>query len=256
MTSFTKMHGIGNDFVVLDAEPPSSQWVAAVCDRHKGVGADGVLAVTLVEPNVVRMQYWNADGSVAEMCGNGLRCSARYAADTGLVSVSSFAIETPRGRLGAELLPNGEIRVETGPVSVEESYSLQGVTVTPANVGNPHAVIFVSDVDMAPVDELGSAMQTEFAQGVNVEFVQRTDTGIRVRVWERGVGETLACGSGAVASAVVHSRQQGFSGPVTVELPGGDLTIEADDHTSWITGPAQTSFRGMLSVVDGVVTAS
>lgn len=250
------MHGIGNDFVVLDAEPPSAQWVAAVCDRHRGVGADGVLTVTSIAVDVVRMQYWNADGSAAEMCGNGLRCSARYAADTGLVDLASFVVETARGPMAAELLPDGLVRVETGPVSVAASYPMLGVTVTPANVGNPHVVTFVADVEAAPVGQLGPAMQKEFSEGVNVEFVQSTADGIKVRVWERGVGETLACGSGAVAAAVVYSQEAGLDGPVLVDLPGGRLTIEADDHTSWITGPAETSFRGTLSVIDGVVTAS
>ena len=255
MTSFTKMHGIGNDFVVLDEEPPSSEWIAAVCNRHTGVGADGVLTVSAVSPGVVRMQYWNADGSAAEMCGNGLRCVAQYALDTGLVSTKAFAVETSRGRLSAELIEPGVVRAETGAVSVGEARTVAGLQLIEASVGNPHAVVFVDAVSDAQVSKVGQDMQEEFAEGVNVEFVERTSTGITVRVWERGVGETLACGSGAVAAAAV-SLLPATEGIVTVNLPGGSLVVETTADSSWITGPAHTSFRGDLVVVDGVVTAT
>ena len=255
MTSFTKMHGIGNDFVVLDEEPPSSEWIEAVCNRHTGVGADGVLTVSSVSLGVVQMQYWNADGSVAEMCGNGLRCVAQYTHDTGLVSTRAFVVETARGRLSAELLDPGVVRVETGGVTVGETKTIAGLELIEVSVGNPHAVLFVDSVSDAPVSDVGQQMQKEFPEGVNVEFVERTDSGINVRVWERGVGETLACGSGAVAAAVVSVLPEA-EGMVIVNLPGGSLVVETTDGTSWITGPAHTSFRGDLSVVDGVVTAT
>ena len=254
MTSFTKMHGIGNDFVVLDQEPPSSEWIAAVCNRHTGVGADGVLAVSAVSAGVVRMQYWNADGSAAEMCDNGLRCVAQYAHDTGLVSTSAFAVETERGRLTAELLEPGLVRVETGGVAIGEANSVADLELIEASVGNPHVVLFVDSVADALVSSVGPQMQAAYPEGVNVEFVERTDSGINVRVWERGVGETLACGSGAVAAAAVSLLPQ-TEGTVTVNLPGGSLLVETMGGTSWITGSAHTSFKGDLSVVDGVVTA-
>jgi len=255
VTSFTKMHGIGNDFVVLGEEPPSSEWVAAVCNRHTGVGADGVLTVSAVSPGVVRMQYWNADGSAAEMCGNGLRCVAQYAHDTGLVSARAFAVETSRGRLNAELVEPGVVRAETGAVSVGETKSVAGLQLIEASVGNPHVVVFVDAVSDAQVSKVGQRLQKEFPAGVNVEFVERTSTGINVRVWERGVGETLACGSGAVAAAAA-SLLPATEGIVTVNLPGGSLVVETTGDSSWITGPAHTSFRGDLIVVSGVVTAA
>lgn len=255
MTSFTKMHGIGNDFVVLAEKPPSSEWVAAVCSRNTGVGADGVLTVSAVSSGVVRMQYWNADGSTAEMCGNGLRCVAQYAHDTGLVSTNTFSVETERGRMSAELIEPGAVRVETGAICVGEAKTVAGLQLIEASVGNPHAVIFVDVVSDAQVSEVGQRMQREFTEGVNVEFVERTANGINVRVWERGVGETLACGSGAVAAAAV-SFLPAIEGIVVVNLSGGSLIVETTGSSSWITGPAHTSFRGDLTVVNGVVTAT
>jgi diaminopimelate epimerase len=239
---FTKMEGLGNDFVVLEGPfAPTDQQVRDLCDRRRGVGADGVLVVTRIDDGHVRMQYWNADGSAAELCGNGLRCVAVFAADRGFVEGDTFVIGPRMARLEA-----GQVTVELGTVrAAREPSQIEGVVVREVNVGNPHAVVRVEDPASAPVGELGSRLEGAVSDGVNVEFATvRSRELVEVRVWERGVGETLACGTGA-AAVVSATRAEGLTGPdATVRLPGGDLRVHLEQDSAWITGPAVAVFEG------------
>lgn len=238
---FTKMHGLGNDFVVLDTEVDvTPDLVRALCDRHFGIGADGVLTVG-AEDGVVAMGYWNADGSAAEMCGNGLRCVARLAVDRGLVAPGAFEVRTPVGRQRVEV--GEEVRVDLGMPEVGGTTELDGRSFRSVDVGNPHAVTEVEDVATAPVTTVGPAVQGAFPQGANVEFVRIDGDRVNMRVWERGVGETLACGSGIVAAAAV-ARGAGGGDRISVTMPGGTARVEFTDGGAWLVGPAETVFEG------------
>lgn len=279
---FVKMHGIGNDFVViddlegmLDLDPSAVEWIS---DRHFGVGADGVILVRRAtrEDADLYMHYLNADGSLAEMCGNGIRCFVKHAVDSGLVpaDASNIRVETlggvkpvtfwrdDAGRMTVARVDMGVpvLRPEDVPVDLpgEMVYDCPlktpygTVRITAVSMGNPHAVIWVDDVDAAPVDTVGPAVETHpaFPKRTNVEFAELVDdTRIRLRVWERGVGETLACGTGACATlvAAVLSCRTGRS--ATIELPGGELDIRwhEDEHV-YMTGPATTVFSGSIEV--------
>lgn len=249
MIEFTKMHGLGNDFVMLDGSVPvelDRAGIARLCDRHLGVGADGLIVVTPTGPDTVSMQYWNADGSPAEMCGNGLRCTAWYAHTRGWVAGPDLTVNTRRGPLGASITDRDRIRVDVGEVTVGDSVSLFDLEFTTATVGNPHAVTFVADVASAPVGTLGERIGTHpsFPAGTNVEFASVTDWGLDLRVWERGVGETLACGSGAAAAAAVAITAGLSTSPVSVHLPGGELIVEVTDGRAYLTGPVAFVFEG------------
>lgn len=249
MIEFTKMHGLGNDFVMFDGTSrphltPDS--IVRLCDRRLGVGADGVIIVTPVAERSIRMEYWNADGSPSEMCGNGLRCAAWYGYQKEWVSEESFLVETARGPLEARILGERLVRVDVGEVTLGREFAVHGVAVATASVGNPHAVIDVVEVRTAPVKELGSRLETDptFPEGTNVEFMAVTDAGIELRVWERGVGETLACGSGAAAAAAVAIAQGRATSPVTVLLPGGQLIVDVAGGRAHLTGPVEVVFTG------------
>ncbi len=251
---FVKMEGLGNDFVVIESDrAPEPDDIRRWCDRRRGVGADGVLRVTPTGgETAIRMEYWNADGSAAEMCGNGLRCAARYGYDQGWALSTSFAVHTPVGVNRAEIVGPGVVRVELGTFSVGGEVSVAGAGFRCASVGNPHAVTFVADPAAAPVDTLGPQVETDpqFPDGTNVEFASVTAAGLRLRVWERGVGETAACGTGA-AAAVAVAHAAGRAGPVaTVELPGGELRVELEGDRAWITGPASYVYRGRILTDD------
>lgn len=239
---FVKMHGLSNDFVVVD-ETMDPRTVTQICDRRKGVGADGVLSVTRHD-GVIVMGYWNADGSEAEMCGNGLRCVARYAHDR-LDAGTDFTVETPVGP--RRVVVAEDVKVELGRVELGGESAAAGRTLMLASVGNPHAVVFVDDPDHVDVSSEGPAIasDTQFPHGTNVEFVVVDDDLIRLRVWERGVGETPACGSGMVAAATV-ARSLGMVGDsVPVKVAGGVGVVSFDsDGVAWLTGPAVYVFEG------------
>lgn len=243
---FTKMHGLGNDFVVLEQQPKvSGDLVRRLCDRRLGVGADGLLTADPTADGSVLMGYWNADGSPAEMCGNGLRCVARYAHDHGWVTGESFTVITPAGPRRVTVHSNDTVTAEIGDPHIEEPATYGDLTGVGVSVGNPHFVVPVVDVEAAPVAAEGPRL--EAALGANVEFVENTGTGIRVRTWERGVGETMACGSGAVAAAAVAHREFGLPGHLEVHLLGGVLTVDLFASPVTITGPATYVFEGTFA---------
>ena len=273
---FWKMHGAGNDFVVASPPDPEADWSAlatSICDRHFGVGADGLI---LVLPSSVadrRMRMFNPDGSEAEMCGNGIRCLVKYVFDTGLRAHDSptMHVETQAGVLQIDALFDSaglvdRVRVSMGtpsltPASVgvqlEQAPPVLALPISAAgrqlevalvSMGNPHAVSFLDDTpDAYPVTEVGPAVEHHslFAHRTNVEFAHVRDRGnIDLRVWERGVGETLACGSGASATAVAARLRGLVDDSVEVTLPGGVLHIEWDgDGDVWMTGPAVKVFE-------------
>lgn len=243
---FTKMQGLGNDFVVLDG-PMSleTEEIVALCDRRFGVGADGVLIVSDGDP--VRMEYWNADGSPAEMCGNGLRCIARYAYDKGWADDRNFTVQTPVGVRSVRVLED-TVEAALGAVSVTGHTTIDGQRLHLVDVGNPHAVVVVEDPGDVDVPAVGSRLGTDstFPAGTNVEFMTVSDGEVRMRVWERGVGETSACGTGMVAAAFVATKTDKLEGPIAVNVPGGKGRVEFRDGVAWLQGPAVYSFRGSV----------
>jgi len=280
--AFTKMHGLGNDFIViedlaeeLDFSNEAVQWL---CDRNFGVGADGLILVRPASSADADyyMHYINADGSLAEMCGNGVRCFAKYLVDRGLVGPERdrLVIETLGGLkpitftrdddgalaqatadMGAPGLTAEEIPTTlTGnPVLGRRLETEMGaVEVTCVSMGNPHCVIWVEDVDSAPVETLGPLVECHpaFPNKTNVEFAELAEDGlILLRVWERGCGETLACGTGACATAVAASLAGLVGRCVTIDLPGGELEIRWDEGGDvFMTGPAEEVFRGVVEI--------
>lgn len=253
---FLKMEGLGNDFAVLEGETPDRETIRRLCDRRTGVGADGVLrASPAAGPRAaLRMEYWNADGSPAEMCGNGLRCVARYGYERGWTDGPDFIVETPVGERRATLPDPArpEVwRVELGAYAVGGEIVIGGREFITAAVGNPHAVSFADDPDSAPVEKIGPRVETHpaFPDRVNAGFaaLDPETGGLRLRVWERGVGETRACGTGAAAAAAVAVSRGWAVPPVTVTLPGGPLQVDLEGERAWLTGPARTVFRGTLT---------
>jgi diaminopimelate epimerase len=247
---FVKMEGLGNDFVVVEGPfEPKPELIAAWCDRRRGIGADGVLSVTAIEGGVA-MAYWNADGSPAEMCGNGLRCVARYAFDREMVSGPEFTVEV----LGEHpvVVGDGSVRAFLGTVRDPgiEPLDVAGYHLEPISVGNPHAVAFVPDCYSAPVDAVGPIVEGDphFVERTNVEFATVVSRKrIALRVWERGIGETLACGTGAAAAVAVAHRNGLTESRVDVDLPGGRLAVEIGETGGvWIEGPADYVFSGSI----------
>ncbi|MFH0897239.1 MAG: diaminopimelate epimerase [Candidatus Bathyarchaeota archaeon] len=273
---FWKMHGLGNDYIVIDnrncsvKEEESSTLAKKICQRRFSVGADGL--ILLLDSNMadVRMRIINADGSEAEMCGNGIRCLAKYCFENKIVRKKHFTVETLAGLKPIQVfLKNGsvhEVHVEIGkPLFNRSEIPMRGegrcidepliadgreFRITCLSVGNPHCVIFIDDIKDFPVEDIGSRIERNklFPKRVNVEFAQIVSKEeMWVRVWERGVGETLACGTGACA-AVVAGNILGRSGrEVTVNLLGGDLRIEYDEEISML-GPTEKAFEGIILV--------
>ncbi|HEY1959810.1 MAG TPA: diaminopimelate epimerase [Polyangiaceae bacterium] len=253
---FGKYEGLGNDFVVIDA--PSRAVTAGdavrLCDRRRGIGADGVLVVS-EEGDGVRMRVLNADGSVPEMCGNGIRCVALHVAIARGLQRGTLVIATDAGPRACEIERSGDrasVRVDMGEVRFVGERAIdvgaERVTVAVGDAGNPHAILFGA-FDDARIDELGPRIATHaaFPAGTNVEFARVHDGAIDLVVWERGVGRTLACGTGACATAVVAREKRLVRAPrVRVSLPGGDLEIEPSGGSTFMTGPARLVFRGEL----------
>lgn len=250
------MNGLQNDFIVFRGPVViSSETVARLCDRKNGIGADGVLVISKSETARVKMDYWNADGSKAEMCGNGLRCAARFAVDTGLAEPGEFVIETPAGplRVKCSAHPEDDVEIQVGKVKYQsDPVTLAGLAFYEANVGNPHAITFVDDTEKTDVATIGPKVEHDphFPNKTNVEFVQILGRNhMRLRVWERGVGETMACGTGMVASAIVSSAVHQTQLPVAVEVRGGTAKIWVDkDGFARLLGPVETTRTGQVEI--------
>lgn len=269
---FTKMHGAGNDFVVLDlrdgAPPPDAGLAARLADRHRGVGCDQILTI---EPpraagSVASYRIWNSDGSTSQQCGNGARCVGAWLVRDGAAQGDEFLIDSPLRTHVVRRLDAGHYAVAMGRPEFEptripligfprarEEYvvPLQGENVRfgAVSMGNPHAVLEVGLIDAAPVERIGPLLQqhASFPESVNVGFAQVLGPGhVRLRVFERGVGETLACGSGACAAAVVLMQRGRLARDAVMSLPGGDLRIQwpADDAQIVMSGPAAFVFDG------------
>ena len=271
---FTKMHGLGNDFVVIDAISQqvelSPDQVRYIADRHFGIGCDQLLLVERPDDPAAEFRYriFNADGGEVEQCGNGARCFAVFVRDRGLTSSTVIPVETAGGLI--------ELRIEGDQVTVDmgipdfepeslpfmaekraDSYNLMvngtEYAIGAVSMGNPHAVLTVDDVDTAPVERLGAAIESHemFPQRVNVGFMQIMNRNeIRLRVYERGAAETLACGTGACAAVAVGQQRGELDEQVTVKLPGGELAIrwQGEGQALLMTGPAATVFQGSINI--------
>lgn len=267
MIHFWKMNGAGNDFVMLDNRDLrydlSKGQIAQLCDRHRGIGADGLLAVEPSQSGAdFRMRYYNADGGEAEMCGNGARCFARFANMLSGWTMERVSFETPAGVIGATC-EGDNVRIQMSePHSLRMGLGLdvcgQSMAVHFVNTGVPHAVVVVDDLETVPVREWGAALRyhSEFQpKGTNANFVKATPEGISIRTYERGVeDETLACGTGMVACALVHHELTGASSPVRVKVKGGDTLVigfekSADGYRNvTLTGPADIVFEGEVKL--------
>ncbi len=275
--NFTKMHGIGNDYVYVNCfqetvEDPAALAVQ-VSDRHFGIGSDGLILIRPSEKADFKMDMYNADGSRGEMCGNGIRCVAKYVYDHGLTDKTRISVETlggikyldltvADGRVSRVKVNMGEPafapdqipadfpgdRVVDCPLTVEQ----ETYRITCVNMGNPHAVVFLDQVKDLDLEKLGPKFENHpaFPSRINTEFIKVLDrSNLEMRVWERGSGETLACGTGACAAAVAAMLNGHCERKVTVHLLGGDLEIFWDpaDNCVYMTGPAATVFEGRLA---------
>jgi len=272
---FTKMHGLGNDFVLIDnREIGRRDWGARakkICDRRFGVGADQLLVIEDSLKADFRMLIFNADGGEVEMCGNGIRCFARYLVSRKLTSKKELSVETLAGiirpkvegdlvevNMGEPVLAGRDIpvnldgRIISRPLAIKASTGDVTFEITCVSMGNPHCVIFVDDLPGFPLAEYGPLLENHdlFPNRINVEFVEVVNKNdIKMRVWERGSGETLACGTGACASAVASVLNGRANRDVTVHLAGGDLEIKwGDDNSVYMTGPAEEVFDGVMAL--------
>lgn len=277
---FTKMHGCGNDYVYvncLQEEVRHPDKVAVyVSDRHFGIGADGLILIHPSDKADFRMAMYNADGSQGQMCGNGIRCVAKYVYDYGLTDKEVITIETLAGiktlyltvengkvsmvkvNMGAPELTPAKIPVALGEEKcVDEPIVVQGkeYRITGVSMGNPHAVVFVDDTASLPLEQIGPGFEHHevFPERVNTEFIQvLSPEEVNMRVWERGSGETLACGTGTCASVVAGVLNGKTNNEVLVHLLGGDLRIlyDTEENTVWMTGPATVVFDGVIDTTE------
>ena len=277
---FTKMHGIGNDYVYVNCFKEVVKDPAAVArfvsDRHFGIGADGLILIKPSDIADCEMDMYNLDGSQGAMCGNGIRCVAKYVFDYGIVNKTSISIATRSGikyldlsvkdgrvsmvkvNMGSPILTASQIPVVSSKEEViDEPLEVEGTTyrITAVSMGNPHAIVYMDDVDSLEIDKIGPAFENHiaFPDRVNTEFVKVLDSHtVQMRVWERGSGETLACGTGACAVAVASILNGLTDGtqPVTVKLLGGNLQIfwDRQENLVYMTGPASTVFDGEIDL--------
>ena len=271
---FWKMHGLGNDFIVVDnrnekiSDAEATELARKLCERRFSVGADGLLLVSNSAVADVKMQIFNADGSEAEMCGNGIRCFAKYCYENSVVRKNELTVETLAGikrawltvendlvasvmvDMGAPVLERGKIPMIGQGTCINEDLQVNGENykVTCLSVGNPHCVVFVDALDDFPVELVGLKIENNslFLKKTNVEFAQVLNSKeLKVRVWERGCGETLACGTGACAAVAAGNLLQKVGGKVTIHLLGGDLEVEYAERL-FLSGPAVKVFEGTL----------
>lgn len=275
---FSKYHGLGNDFILVDNRHSSDpilspEQAEKLCDRHFGIGADGVIfALPGQNGTDYTMRIFNSDGSEPEMCGNGIRCMARFLADLeGDAAKSVYTIHTLAGLITPKLEADGQITVDMGKprllageipttlvaadaqaVAVPLEVAGQTWAVTTVSMGNPHCITFVEDVAAIDLEKVGPQFEhhSVFPQRTNTEFIEVVDRGyLKMRVWERGAGITLACGTGACASLVAAVLNDKSDRKATIELPGGPLQIEwAADDRIFMTGPAERVFVGEVAI--------
>ena len=280
---FIKMHGLGNDFIIVDLLTKKQEMLGnmskaalKICDRNFGVGADGLVLILLSDRADVKMEIFNPDGSEAEMCGNAIRCVAKYIYDEGIVSRKKISVETLAGIMMPEVILDEKevsaVRVDMGepilePEKIPVNISVSGTVadkivnkelrvnekkfnITCVSMGNPHCVIFVDELDTKDVIEWGPKIETHaaFPKKTNVEFVKMLNKDeVKMQVWERGAGMTLACGTGACAVAVAAALNDLTGRKVKVHLTAGNLLIEwADNGHVYMTGPAEYVFKGEL----------
>ena len=273
--SFTKMHGLGNDFIVIDARSQAvslrPEQIRLLADRRFGIGCDQLLLIEapLTPDTEFHYRIFNADGTEVEQCGNGARCFARYVYDKGLTDNHEIAVGTAGGRIMLYLENDGQVRIDMGVPRLAPkhipfdattealSYSLQVdqelLEIGAVSMGNPHAVLLVDDVQQAPVERLGPAIEhhSRFPKRVNVGFMAvKARDAIELRVFERGTGETLACGTGACAAVVYGRIRKLLDEQVRVSLPGGTLMVSwrGEGYPVWMTGPATTVFEGNIDL--------
>ena len=262
----SKMHGCGNDFVFMDYEEfiktgmPLDELSKILCDRHFGIGADGLIIPVPYNGDDadIEWRYYNSDGTTAQMCGNGMRCFAKYVYDKGLVNKKSFSVKTLAGIKKPEILDNGLIKVNMGkPILKDEEIPFKGerkikdFEINPVSMGNPHCVIFTNEIPIEMAQKFGPELEKHpyFPQKTNVEFVKViSKTEIEMAVYERGCGITLACGTGACASVVASVLNNLTDNNVKVNLPGGVVNVEWQgfetdiNHDIFLIGPAQYTF--------------
>lgn len=257
---FSKMHGAGNDFImfngITEKLPDFSELAKKVCDRHFGIGADGILVLEESQVADIKMTYYNADGSKAEMCGNGIRCFAKYAYDNNYISKEEIEVETLAGIIKPKVILT-ENRVEKVKVNMgspnlkfaNRNIEVEGIKFTMSHLimGPPHVVIFVDEVDGIDVKRIGPIIEKDslFPEGTNVNFCKIKDNNnVEVLTWERGSGQTLACGTGASAVGVIASSLGLTNNKVNIHLLGGVLEIEVVDDIVFLTGPAELICQG------------
>ncbi len=276
--TFTKMHGLGNDFIVIDALTHTldvayyTDLALQLCDRHTGIGGDGIVFVLPSDKAHFKMRIINSDGSEPEMCGNGLRCFAQFVYQNKLINTPTFQVETLAGIKEPSVLENGLIKVDMGiPILERSQIPMLGTPkntpvinmpitahhsnflMTGVNMGNPHAVIFVDDLKKIDLDTLGTKFEHHplFPERINTEFVKIINKQeARMIVWERGAGKTLACGTGACAVLVAGVLTDKLERTATIHLPGGPLEINWDANTNHVimTGPATHVFDGTIDL--------
>jgi diaminopimelate epimerase len=262
---FTKMHGAGNDFVVLDfTHRPfdlDAGSIRAIADRHRGIGADQILVVEKPRQAGADFRYriFNADGGEVEQCGNGARCFVKFVRGRGLTDKREIRVETLGGTIAPRLEDDGEVSVDMGPPKLEVplfqeiDLGKQKIEAAILSMGNPHAVQIVPDVEKAPVTTQGPLLErhSRFPNRVNAGYMQVLDRArIALRVWERGAGETLSCGTGACAAVVAGISRKLLDSPVRVQTRGGTLTIAwaGGDNAVWMKGPAETVYDGTIDL--------
>ena len=262
--AFTKMEGAGNDFLVFDCTQKNfelkKEQIQKLADRHFGIGCDQVLVVERPSTPGVDFRYriFNADGGEVEQCGNGARCFVKFVHARGLSAQREIRVQTLGGVIVPRLEDDGEVSVDMGPptvLKVLEELQVEGkaIELSILSMGNPHAVQFVPDLERAPVTAQGPVLErhARFSNRVNAGYVEVRDRHrVRLRVWERGAGETLACGTGACAAGVAGIRRGLLDSPVAVETRGGALTVSwaGGDNAVWMKGPANSVFEGEIEL--------
>lgn len=255
---FEKWQGLGNDFIILENIEATSELAKIMCDRNFGIGADGLFSIKKTDKADIAWDFYNSDGSIAQMCGNGIRCFAKYAYEKGFVNKKEFSVLTLKGIIIPKILENGQVRVDMGapifkaekiPVNVQDpmNFEVEGYMASAVSMGNPHCLIFteLNSKELALKDGPKIEISPIFPEKTNVEFINIINKNkIKVDVWERGCGITLACGTGSCASVAAGVKKGVLDKNVEVILPGGTLFIEYEKDKIYMTGPAEKTFEG------------